>query len=483
MKTMAILENLEPKEVFHYFEELSQIPRGTFNTKEVSDYCVKFANDRGLEVIQDEINNVIIKKPGTKGYEESDPVIIQGHLDMVCEKTELSDHDFTKDPLDIYVEDGYVKAVDTTLGADDGIAVAMALALLDSSDIPHPPLEAIFTVDEEVGMGGAEGIDLSPINGKMLINLDSEDEDTIIAGCAGGLSFRLNLPIGRKSLTGDCLEVVVRGLKGGHSGQEIDQQRGNANKLAGRLLNRLNETMDIALSDVQGGAKDNVIPSSCKFTIVVHDSIKAEVIIENMLNIWKQEFGADEPDLDVVVTKTENTEKSVMTDMDMKKVIFFMNNCQNGVYGFSRSLKGLVETSDNLGVVTTEEGKVSFVLLIRSSVSSKLDELKEAFISWAEFLGGTYELSGAYPAWMYKENSRIRPIVAEVFERVYGSKPNISTIHAGLECGLLSGKKPELDCVSIGPKMFDIHSVNERLDIASTGRMWNLMKEILKECK
>lgn len=480
---MPILEELEPVEVFHYFEELSRIPRGTFNTKAVSDYCVSFAAERGLEVIQDELNNVIIKKPGTEGYEESEPVIIQGHLDMVCEKTENSDHDFTKDPLDLYVEDGFVKARDTTLGADDGIAVAIALALLDSSDIPHPPLEAVFTVDEEVGMGGAEGIDLTPLKGKMLLNLDSEDEDTIIAGCAGGLSFRLNLPVGRKMTAGSCLEVTIHGLKGGHSGVEIDQQRGNANKLAGRLLNRLNQNMEIALADIRGGAKDNVITSVSKFTIVVQDSVKAEMIIENMLNTWRLEFGADEPGLDITIFKTEHAEKSVLSDTDKNKVIFFLNNCQNGVYGFSRSLQGLVETSDNLGVVISEESRVSFILLIRSSVSSRLEELKEAYISWSEFLGGTYELSGAYPAWMYKDDSKIRPIVAEVFEKVYGKKPEIATIHAGLECGLLSGKKPELDCVSFGPKMFDIHSVNERLDIASTWRMWNIIKEILKECK
>lgn len=369
------------------------------------------------------------------------------------------------------------------MGADDGIAVAIALALLDSSDIPHPPLEAVFTVDEEVGMGGAEGIDLTPLKGKMLLNLDSEDEDTIIAGCAGGLSFRLNLPVGRKMTAGSCLEVTIHGLKGGHSGVEIDQQRGNANKLAGRLLNRLNQNMEIALADIRGGAKDNVITSVSKFTIVVQDSVKAEMIIENMLNTWRLEFGADEPGLDITIFKTEHAEKSVLSDTDKNKVIFFLNNCQNGVYGFSRSLQGLVETSDNLGVVISEESRVSFILLIRSSVSSRLEELKEAYISWSEFLGGTYELSGAYPAWMYKDDSKIRPIVAEVFEKVYGKKPEIATIHAGLECGLLSGKKPELDCVSFGPKMFDIHSVNERLDIASTWRMWNIIKEILKECK
>lgn len=483
MITMPILEDLEPKQVFHYFEELSQIPRGTFNTKAVSDYCVKFANDHGLEVIQDEINNVIIKKPGTAGYEASEPVIIQGHLDMVCEKTGDSDHDFTKDPLDLYVEDGFVKARNTTLGADNGIAVAMALALLDSKDIEHPPIEAVFTIDEEVGMGGAEGIDLSPLKGKMLLNLDSEDEDTITAGCAGGFSFRMYLPIERKTVKGDCLEVLLKGLKGGHSGLEIDQQRGNANKLVGRLLNHLSQKMDFSLVEVQGGAKDNVITPFSKFTIVTSDSAKAQAEIADMLDIWKQEFGPDEPNLEIVVTETKDTEKAAMTDMDMKKTIFFLNNCQYGVNGYSRSLKGLVETSNNLGVAVTEEDKLTFVMLVRSSVSSKLEEMKEAFISWTEFLGGSYEIAGAYPAWAYKVDSKIRPLVADVYERVYGKKPNISTIHAGLECGLLTGKKPDLDCVSFGPNMFDVHSFNERLDIASTGRLWNFLKEILKACK
>lgn len=480
---MPILEELEPLEVFHYFEELSQIPRGTFNTKEVSDYCTKFAKDRNLEVIQDTMYNVIIKKAGTQGYEESDPIILQAHLDMVCEKADHSTHDFLKDPLDLYIEDGFVKARDTTLGADNGIAVAMTLALLDSSDIPHPPLEAVFTSDEEIGMGGAGFIDLSPLQGKSLLNLDSEEEGTITAGCAGGLSFRMNLSIGRKNVSGDALQVTIHGLKGGHSGMEIDQQRGNANKLAGRLLNRLNQNMEISLVDIQGGSKDNVITSLSKFTIVVQDSMKAEMIIENMLNIWKQEFATDEPNLNIDIEKSAHNEYSVMADADMNKVIFFMNNCQCGVYGFSRSLKGIVETSDNLGVVQSEENKVSFILLLRSSVSSKLEELKEAFISWTEYLGGTYELSGAYPAWMYKTDSQIRPVVAAVFEKVYGKEPEVTTVHAGLECGLLSGKKPELDCVSFGPTMHDVHSINERLDISSTWRVWNILKEIMKECK
>lgn len=480
---MKVLENLEPAEVFYYFEELSQIPRSTFNTKAVSDYCVDFAKERGFSVIQDDLNNVIIKKPGTAGYDSSEPVILQGHLDMVCEKTEDSCHDFMKDGLQLFVEDGFLKAKGTTLGADNGIAVAMALALLDSKDIPHPPLEVMFTVDEEIGMGGAGAIDLAPLNGKMLLNLDSDIEGTIIAGCAGGVTIRLTLPVTREKASGTCLEVAIRGLKGGHSGVEIDQQRGNANKLAGRLLNRLSQKTDISVASLKGGSKENVITPSCHFTVVARDVSAVEKIIKDSLNTWRQEFGDDEPELDITVTPADDREVKVISKGDMKKVILFLNNCQNGVYGFSRSLKGLVETSDNLGIVQLEENSIFFAVLVRGSVNSKMEELKDAFVSWGDFLGADCEISGEYPAWMYKNDSRIRTIVTGVYERLYSKKPVITTIHAGLECGLLSGKKPDLDCVSLGPFMYDIHSVKERLDIASTKRTWDFLKEILKECK
>lgn len=480
---MPVLEQLEPKKVFHFFEEISQIPRGTFHTKAVSDYCVNFATDRGLFVVQDDLNNVIIKKPGTAGYESSEPIIIQGHLDMVCEKTESSTHDFLKDPLQLYVEDGFVHAKDTTLGADDGVAVAMALAILDSDDLPHPPVEVVFTVDEEVGMDGAIGIDLSPLEGKMLLNLDSEDEDTVIAGCAGGLSMQITLPIERTEVKGDQVEITIRGLKGGHSGAEIDQQRGNANKLAGRLLNHLNFNTKFHLVRVQGGTKDNVITPVSNITLVTSESQKVTDLTNAMCEAWKQEFGKVEPDLEVEVIVTKDAKKAAMTEECMKKVIFFLNNCRNGVYELSRSLKGMVETSNNIGVVKTEEDSIMFATLIRSSMASKLVEMKESFISFAEMLGASYEICSEYPAWMYKEESKIRPIVANAFEKVYGRKTNISTIHAGLECGILSGKKPELDCVSFGPQMYDIHSFNERLSIESTQRIWEVVKEILKQCK
>ena len=482
-RNMAVLEATEPKEVFRFFEELSQIPRGTYHTKEVSDYCVKFAQERNLEVIQDTWNNVIIKKPGSKGYEESEPVIIQGHLDMVCEKTPDSSHDFLTDPLELMIEEGFVTAKDTTLGADDGIAVAFAMAVLDSEVLEHPPIEAVFTVDEEVGMDGAANIDLSVLKGSMLLNLDSEDDDTLIAGCAGGFRFSCEIPVEKKTAQGMGLLVEICGLKGGHSGVEIDRQRGNANKLAGRLINHLGREQSLYLADLNGGARDNVIPSVSKMTVVVEDGEKAIQTVESMKGVWQQEFGTDEPDLDIRITELGEKEYTVFKEESQKKVIGFLVNCPNGVDEYSRSLKGLVETSDNLGVVETKEKSVRFMVLIRSGVSSKIEELKERLICLADMMGGRWNVDNGYPAWMYKEHSRIRPIAAEAFEEVFGIRPKVTTIHAGLECGLLSGKKPELDCVSFGPHMEDIHSFHERLEIASTQKIWDVLKIILKRCK
>jgi dipeptidase D len=480
---MPVLEQLQPREVFHFFEEISQIPRATFDTKAVSDYCVAFAKERGLEVHQDEWNNVIIKKAATAGYENAEPVILQGHLDMVCEKTEQSTHDFSKDPLQLYVEDGWVKAKDTTLGADNGIAVAMALAVLDATDLMHPALEVILTVDEEVGMTGAETVDMSFIEGNLLINLDSEDEDTIIAGCAGGVRFQMNVPLSRVRTEGALMHLNIRGLRSGHSGAEIDQQRGNAIKLAGRLLHHLDLATEISLVDIQGGTKDNVIPAACKMSFLAKDTAKVIELTKEMQEIWREEFGQDEPDLEIVIEKKGWDTVSAFSPEASKRIIFFLMGCPNGVYEYHRTLKGLVETSQNLGIVKIENEQFQATFLIRSSVATKCEELKEILIGWTNVMGGTYELSGEYPAWAYKKDSKIRDIVARVYEASLGRKPIITTIHAGLECGLLTGKKPTLDCVSIGPNMHDIHSVKERLEVASTQRVWNCLKEILKQCK
>lgn len=479
---MSEISELEPREVFYWFEKISEIPRGSYHTKDISDYCVAFAKKRGLWAVQDAQNNVIIKKPATKGYEDCEPIILQGHLDMVCEKRADSAHDFSKEPLDLYVEDGFLKAKDTTLGADDGVAVAYALALLDGDAVEHPPLEVVFTTDEEVGMLGADKLDLSPLEGRMLLNLDSDEEGVLLAGCAGGFDFTMDMPLAWERLDGFAMDLQIGGLQGGHSGAQIHQQHGNANKLAGRLISYLDKQADIRLYQVAGGTKDNVIPSQCDIKIVAGDARKVKSLCETVLATWKAEFGSDEPGLFLQVKTGEEGTHTVMEAKSMEKVVCFLLNCPDGVHEYSRFLKGLVETSDNLGVVATNEQGLHCKILTRSGTRSKLEEFKERLSSLAKVLGASFHIEGEYPAWSYKETSRIRPIVAAAYEKVTGREPVVTTIHAGLECGLFCGKKPELDCISFGPQMFDIHSVNERLDIASTRQTWELLKEILRQC-
>jgi len=479
---MAALEGLKPKKVFGFFEEISAIPRGTFDTKRISDYCVEFANKRNLKVIQDEVNNIIIKKPGTAGYENSAPVIIQGHLDMVCEKAEGIDHDFKKDGLDLFVEDGFVKARGTTLGADDGIAIAYALAVLDSDDIPHPPIEALFTIDEEVGMGGAAAIDMSQLKGNFLLNIDSDVEGTILAGCAGGFRETFTLPLERENGSGDIVTVHIGGLMGGHSGAEIDQQRGNANKMMARILNNLNHMQDVRLIEFNGGSKDNVITPNCKARFVTADGAAAKAVVEAMAATLTEEFQGDEPNLEVTV-EAANGSADILTKACSDKVIFLLTCAPYGVQGFSRSLKGLVETSLNMGVVKTGADQLEVLFLVRSSVTSKLTEMQEILDAWALQMGAEKVISGAYPAWMYRPDSKLRTIAVDTFKDLFDKEPIVTTIHAGLECGLLSGKKPELDCISFGPITYDIHSVNERLNIDSTMRMWDYLKALLANCK
>lgn len=482
---MPVLETIEPKKVMHYFEEICNIPHGTFDTKRISDYLVAFAKERGLDVIQDNVNNVIIKKGGSAGYEESEPVIIQGHIDMVCEKTEDSDHDFATDPLELYIKDGYVRAKDTTLGGDDGIAVAYALAVLDSDDLAHPPIEAVFTVDEEVGMGGAQEIDLSVLKGRMLINIDSDVEGTLLAGCAGGFRQNIIVPVVREEKNGTKVEIHVRGLRGGHSGVEIDQQRGNANKLVARILNHLNLNMDIALESVSGGTKDNVITPVAAATVLIQkeDEEAVQAAITELESVMKQEFGKDEPNLQITAKQSAGQTVSVLTKESTDKIVFFLNNTPNGVQGMNRELKGLVDTSLNMGVVETSEETVKAGFLVRSSVESKKAEMKECLTAWSKYLGADFQIVGEYPAWSYRSDSKLRPIMADTYWELFGKEPIVTTIHAGLECGLFSGKKPDLDCVSFGPEMHDIHSVEERLSIESTQRMWEYLKAVLAKCK
>ncbi|MEF9997897.1 MAG: aminoacyl-histidine dipeptidase [Lachnospiraceae bacterium] len=482
---MGCLSELEPKKVFEYFEAMNQVPRGTFDTKRISDWLVAFAKEHSIECVQDASGNIVMKKAGSAGYENSEPVILQGHMDMVCEKTEDSTHDFSKDPIEMYVEDGFVKAKSTTLGADDGVAVAFALAVLTDKSIAHPPIEVIITVDEETGMGGANSIDMSGIKGKKLINIDSDVEGTIICGCAGGVRGKGKIPFSKETIKGELLEIQVKGLVGGHSGLDIQEQRGNANRLMGRLLTAMGKEVTYSLVDVNGGTLDNVICYASTANIVV-DSAEINAVkafIQKTQTTWEVEFDNQEPNLTILLTEKGTASIDSMTQESRDNVLFFLTCIPYGVQNFSRQLPDLVETSNNLGMVKTTETYVETWGQARSSIESKKAEVIAQVTSCAKAVGGTCETENDYPGWMFKSDSLLRPIVVESYKKCYGEEPIISTVHAGLECGILFSKKPDLDCISFGPNMHDCHSVRERLDIASAQRVWNLLLEVLKACK
>lgn len=482
---MAVLENLEPQKVFHYFEEMCAIPHGSYNTKQISDYCVDFARSRGLEVLQDHVNNVLIKKPGTAGYEDSEVVILQGHLDMVCAKTEESTHDFKKDGLDIFVADGYVQAHGTSLGGDDGIAIAMALAILDSDDIPHPPLEVLLTVDEEVGLDGANALDCSILSGKKLINIDSEEEGILTVGCAGAIMAEAKLPIHREKKTGSLIRIRVSGLLGGHSGGEIHKQRGNAHKMIGRLLNHMSKEIPLDLVEINGGSHDNVIPqtSVAEIMVPVEHVDKALAMISEMEQIWKAEFMGEEPGLSVDTLVSHDSTIDVCDKASTRRVLSFLVICPNGAVEYSRKLAGLTETSLNMGIVETAADYIRTVHMLRSSVDSRADELWEKFEQCANVVGGEAIYKSSYKAWPLKADSAFQQVMKDIYKDMYGKDMEVTTVHGGLECAVFCVACPEMDCVSCGPNIWDVHSVNEKLDIESTKRCWEYLLEILKRCK
>lgn len=482
---MAVLENCEPKRVFHYFEEICKIPHGSGNTKQISDYLVQFAKDHGLDYIQDEMNNVVIYKPGTAGYENAPTVIIQGHMDMVCEKRPDVEHDFTKDGLNLSVEGDYISANGTTLGGDDGIAVAYGLALLESDTIAHPPLEVFITVDEEIGLLGAVGFDCSVLKGRRFINLDSEAEGSLWISCAGGLSGVSHIPVTRLEAKGEKLTVKISGLMGGHSGAEIDKNRANANSLLGKFLYGLKKAADYELISVQGGQKDNAITrESVAELLILKEDLKAvEEYAAYMQNAWREEYAGTDEEITVTVSDDGEKEVKVFHPTSKEKVVFFLVNVPYGVQKMSGTIEGLVETSTNIGILKTSEDEVLGSSSIRSSVETARDALSDKIQYLTEFLGGEYERQGVYPAWEYRKDSPLRDKMVEVYEEMYGEKPNVVAIHAGLECGLFYKKMEGLDCVSLGPNMKDIHTSEEVLSVSSTERVWKYLVKVLETLK
>lgn len=481
--SMRALENCEPKRVFYYFEEICKIPHGSGNTKAISDYLTGFAKEQGLDYIQDDMNNVVIFKPATPGYEDAPAVIIQGHMDMVCEKRPDVEHDFTKDPLNISVKDGFVTANGTTLGGDDGIAVAYGLALLESKDLAHPALEVLITVDEEIGLLGAKDFDCSILKGKRLINLDSEAEGSLWISCAGGLTAISAIPVQRVEAEGDKVQVKITGLMGGHSGAEIDKKRANANILMGRFLYTLQKTTDYEIIVMEGGQKDNAITRECVAELLCADAAAVKACAQTVEKGLREEYTNSDEGITIEVADLGEAKANVLHPTSKSKILFYLMEVPFGIQKMSGSIEGLVETSTNIGIMKLDEEGFVASSSVRSSVGAASDALSDKICYLTEFLGGEYTVQGAYPAWEYRKESPLRDKMIEVYEKTYGEKPEVVAIHAGLECGLFYEKIEGLDCISLGPNMKDIHTSEEVLDIASTERVWKYLVKVLAALK
>ena len=476
-----VCKGYEPKKVLEYFEKLSTIPRGSGNEKAVSDYLVSFAKERGLYVRQDEANNVVIKKKAYKGYESHPGVIIQGHMDMVAVKDKDFDIDLEKDPLRLKIKDGFLFAEGTTLGSDDGIAVAYALAILDSDDIIHPPLTVIITTDEEVGMNGASYIDLSDVDARILLNVDSEEEGILTVGCAGGARADSVFPVVRECVKGDLLRIELTGLLGGHSGEEINKKRGNASVLMARFLTELADITEYSLFSLMGGDKDNAITSESVAEIVVSgDAGEVSRFALEFEKILKEEYRKTDPDMKLGVYITKDVSVKALSFEDSVKMCNTIYIMPNGIQEMSADIEGLVETSLNLGIVKLEEDRLLLGQSLRSSVSSRKEALKRKVAKVTQLAGGEISFRGEYPAWEYNKDSRLRDLMIEIFRKEYGKDPEVKMIHAGLECGILAKKLEGLDAVSFGPDLKDIHTTREKMDLKSCERTYNYILEILK---
>jgi dipeptidase D len=443
-----------------------------------------FAKERSLYVRQDEANNIIIKKPASKGMESVPPVLIQGHMDMVCEKTPETVHDFTTDGIKLIYEDGYLHADGTTLGGDDGIAVAYALAALEDDSLVHPELQVLITTDEEVGMCGATAVDCSDITARRVLNIDSEDEGIFTVGCAGGLKTTSSIPVEYEKCEGrEGAWLTVGNLIGGHSGVEINKERANANKLLARVLTALADKLDIRIANIYGGAKDNAIPrdSGCFVALKPAGLQAAQDIVCEVEATVNHEFSAQGESIAITI-KNCDCESKVFTEDSFKRVVSAIMLTPNGVLATNTELN-MPETSNNLGVVKTVGDTVELVCAVRSAVISRKYEVYSRIKALAELAGGSCEYKGNYPAWEYKSDSELLKQAVAVFEREYGYPPKQETIHAGLECGLLAEKMPGAELISFGPNLLDIHTPNERAEIASVGRTWSLIKRLLAEMK
>lgn len=481
-----VLDGLKPQNVMRYFELLTRIPRGSGNEREVSDYLVNFAKNLNLEVLQDAHNNIIIKKPASKGYENAPSVILQGHMDIVCVKEEGLKFDFEKDPIDIYVDGDYIKTRGTTLGGDNGIAVAMSMAILADDTLEHPAITALFTTAEETGMDGVIGLEKGLVKGDILINIDSEEEGTALASCAGGINSMINIRTIPKKLGNHdrAFKVSVDGLHGGHSGMEINKNRGNAIKLLGRVLEKLNNSIGMSIATIRGGEKMNAIAKLAEAVITIN--CNEEEVFKKIIKSCHDDFKTEHQTSDSGVRVSSTVEELPSNVFDKKttdKIISSIRLVHFGVNTMSNDIEGLVESSNNLGLIDTIDDEVIITNAIRSSVGSLKEELIARDKLIAKLCDASHSVTADYPEWQFKVESDIRDVMRETYKDMTASELKIDAIHAGLECGLLIEKVGDIDMISIGPNMHDVHTPMERVSISSTERVYNFLVEVLKRVK
>ena len=491
-----ILENYEPAKVLYFFEEIASIPRGSGNTDRISDHLVDFAEARGLEYVQDELGNVIIRKPAAPGHEKAPTVILQGHMDMVCEKDPDCTLDMENEGVRLTVKDGILSAEGTTLGGDDGIAVAYMMALLDG-DYVHPALECVFTVDEEIGMLGAAGLNLSELKGRMMLNIDSEEEGQLLCGCAGGAATSIFLPLTREDREFPDSEIqvlTVDGLQGGHSGIDIHRGRANANVLLGRVLQALLKKLphEMRIYGLFGGTKDNAIPTIAEAKLWMTDSSRQEAseLLEKLQETLRHEFGEQEPGIRLTLTPGKEKEDAPVmkakenrrpfSEMTTRRVIWLLRSLPNGVQKMSFHIPGQVETSMNIGILNTTEEMMRATFLLRSSVNSEKEELIGRLEALTAVFSCKVVTEGVYPGWDFREISPLREVMKACYQEQYGEPMRVETVHAGVECGIFADGIPGIDAVSFGPQMNDIHTTRESMDLASAERTWKLLLRVLE---
>ncbi len=468
------------KRVFDIFGQICDIPHSSENMGGISRFCRNFAINHNLRYVKDDAENVIIYKPGTAGYENNQPVILQGHLDMVCQKTEDCTINFDEHGIETFIDGDFLKAKNTTLGGDNGIAVAMILTILESNDIPHPPIEAVFTTDEEIGMVGARKMDMNILSAKRMINLDSEEDDTVTVSCAGGSDLKIYAPLNAQPKNGEKATVILRGLLGGHSGVEIHKNRVNANILAGEFLSSLKADFDIIA--LNGGDKSNAIPNLCKIELLVENAERFSAEALKILESLKQKH-TNEPDFSYSVELCGKTASLVISEQTKNNILYTLANVPDGVIEMSKDINGLVETSTNLGIFKTEEDRIMLHFALRSNKTAGLCELEKALISFFDKINWESDASGHYPPWEFNPDSVLREIYKQAYFDFYKKQPKVEAIHAGLECGVFASQIEGFDCIAMGPTLYDVHTVNERLSISSTENTFNLLLKILEKLK